>query len=141
MTLLCKACGEEKGSSSFSAHSGCVSGYDTSRCKSCKKSAYDWAQVPIERRIYNRIKTRAKHKGIEFNLSLEDIVLPSECPVFRVPFDYGHPDWTYSVDRIAPDKGYTKGNILIVSNKANRIKSDATPEELRIVAEFYCEIV
>ena len=34
-------------------------------------------------------------------------------------------------------KGYTKNNIVIVSNRANRIKSDATVDEIRKVADFY----
>ena len=32
----CKICGEERDSTCFSAHKGCVSGYDTSRCKPCR---------------------------------------------------------------------------------------------------------
>ena len=34
-------------------------------------------------------------------------------------------------------KGYTKNNIVIVSTRANRIKSDATLDEIRKVADFY----
>ena len=34
-------------------------------------------------------------------------------------------------------KGYVKENILVVSMKANRIKTDATVEEIRKVADFY----
>ena len=36
-----------------------------------------------------------------------------------------------------PKKGYVKGNIVIVSNKANRIKTDATVDEIRKVSDFY----
>ena len=42
--------------------------------------------------------------------------------------------WT---DRIDPKKGYVKGNIIVVSMRANRIKTDATVDEIRKVADFY----
>ena len=42
-----------------------------------------------------------------------------------------------SFDRIYPKKAYIKGNIVVVSNKANRIKTDATVDEIRKVADFY----
>lgn len=127
---ICKTCNKEKEAKYFSLHSGCKSGYDISRCKSCKKSAYDWKQIPLEKRIFNRLKGRAKSKGIEFNLELKDIILPEFCPVFKKPFIYGDSDWTYSVDRNDNSKGYVKGNIVIMSNRANRIKGDFTIEEL-----------
>ena len=46
-------------------------------------------------------------------------------------------DLTPSIDRINPKKGYVKENIIVVSMKANRIKTDATVEEIRKVADFY----
>jgi len=137
MILICKTCGYEKDAkSSFSAHAGCKSGYDVSRCKDCKKAAVDWAKVPIERRIYNRIKSRATKKGLDFNLELSDIIIPIYCPVFNKKLIYGDIDWTPSVDRINPSKGYIKGNICIISNKANRTKNDATITELEAIIEY-----
>ena len=41
------------------------------------------------------------------------------------------------IDRIDPKKGYVKGNIIVVSMRANRIKTDATVDEIRKVADFY----
>ena len=57
--------------------------------------------------------------------------------VISIPFVYGDPNWTYSIDRLDNSKGYVRGNILIVSNKANRLKNDATMEDLRTVVDFY----
>lgn len=129
-TLQCKKCGRIKGTKCFSKHKGTVSGYDTSRCLSCKRSEQSWLNTSIEKRILNRLKARAKSKGIPFTLTLEDIVLPEKCPVFDKPFIYGDHYWTYSVDRLNPDKGYTKDNIAIISNKANMMKSTASKEEI-----------
>ena len=42
-----------------------------------------------------------------------------------------------SLDRLIPKLGYVKGNIVIVSTRANTIKRDATPEELMKIAKFY----
>lgn len=68
---------------------------------------------------------------------LDDLIIPDKCPVFNKPFIYGDHDWTYSIDRLDNDKGYIRGNILIVSNKANRLKNNATMADLRAVVDFY----
>ena len=64
------------------------------------------------------------------------------CPALGVKMEiaklYAN-DINYSpfFDRIDPKNGYTKNNIVIVSNKANRIKSDANVDDIRKVAAFY----
>lgn len=136
-SLLCKTCNKHRPESDFSKHKSCVGGFDTSRCKPCKKARADWAKVPLEKRIYNRAKSRAKKMGRDFDISLEDIVIPNRCPVLNVEFVYGDPDWTYSIDRLDNSKGYVKGNIIIVSNRANKLKNNATKEELQNVLDFY----
>lgn len=137
---LCKTCNMEKPFGAFSAHKQCVLGIDTSRCKECKKSfskaANEWATKSIEDKILNRVKTRAKEKGLAFNLELEDIVIPDVCPVFKVPFIYGDHSWTYSLDRIKPELGYVKGNVVIISNKANMMKNTATAEDVRMLYQW-----
>lgn len=45
-----------------------------------------------------------------------------------------------TLDRIRPDLGYVKGNVIVISGRANRIKSDATIEELRDIASFYATL-
>lgn len=46
-----------------------------------------------------------------------------------------------SIDRIIPALGYVKGNVIVVSQRANTIKNNATPEELRRVADFYSNLM
>jgi len=45
-----------------------------------------------------------------------------------------------SLDRIDNTKGYTPDNVVVVSNRANSIKRDATPDELMAVAKFYMQL-
>jgi hypothetical protein len=49
-------------------------------------------------------------------------------------------DASPELDRIVPSLGYVKGNVLVVSRRANRIKTDATVEELQQVASFYAAL-
>ena len=134
--MRCKSCDREKPTDAFSKHSQSKGGYDVSRCKACKKAKQDWSKTPLEKRIYNRTKSRAQKKGIPFELELSDIVLPEVCPVFKKPFIYGDHSWTYSIDRIVPELGYISGNIMIISNKANMMKSAATVDEIRLLYEW-----
>ena len=82
---------------------------------------------------YNRAKQRAKKLGVRFDLKLEDIQIPKFCPVLGIelkPNKEMSGDSSPSVDRIHPERGYVKGNIQIISQRANQIKSDSTIEEL-----------
>lgn len=131
--LKCGCCQKDKPAKDYSKHGGTILGYDTSRCKSCKKSKVDWKKLSIEKKILNRAKGRARDRGLEFNLTIDDIILPTHCPVFGVEFKYGDADWTYSIDRINSRFGYVRGNVQIISNKANRLKNNATVEDIRLL--------
>ena len=93
--------------------------------------------------IWCSAKRRAKKKGFEFNITLDDIPqIPDVCPVLGIPIiinvgEHCPSDNSPSLDRIDSSKGYIKGNIRIISNRANRIKADATAEELRKVLNDY----
>lgn len=138
--LICNNCQKMKQAFHFSEHPGCQNGYDTSACKDCKTAKVSWAKVPIENKIFNRTKARAKAKNIKFDLTLDDIVLPEKCPVFDKPFVYGDPNWTYSIDRNNPELGYIKENVSIISNRANMIKSVATIDEIEKVKNWMSKI-
>lgn len=87
-------------------------------------------------------KARAKKNGLEFNLERGDFEVPAVCPALGIPLFWG--ERTYmaknhnapSLDRLDPSKGYVKGNVRVISNRANFIKTNATAEELRLVAEY-----
>ena len=65
----------------------------------------------------------------------------SKCPALGISMWFSDADGVYpSVDRIDPKKGYIKGNVIWVSYKANRIKNDATVEELKKVTNFYSKL-
>lgn len=85
--------------------------------------------------LIQRAKQRSKQFNLEFNLVPEDIIIPSECPVLKVPLKVGT-RYAASLDRIDPTKGYTKTNIQVISRKANLMKQDASLEELRKFAEW-----
>ena len=119
-----------------------------SRCKVCEKNKANkkYRLNPIPQLIF-AFKKSDKTQKVPFDLTVEDIrdLLKNSgniCPVLGVKMtisELGSGDTNYSpsFDRIYPKKGYVKGNIVIVSNKANRIKTDATVDEIRKVADFY----
>lgn len=87
----------------------------------------------FNRAMFTAAKYRAEQRGIEFNIELEDIVIPEKCPILECPFIYGtseNYDYSPSLDRIDNSKGYIKGNIQVISTKANKMKNSATQEEL-----------
>lgn len=87
--------------------------------------------------ILSRIKSRAKRKGLDFNLETSDLIAPEYCPILGIKLcNSKHNDNWPAVDRVDNSKGYTKGNIKIISYRANRIKSDATIEELKAIVNY-----
>lgn len=65
--------------------------------------------------------------------------LPTKCPIFNVPLmvlkennKMRHPQ-SPSLDRIDPNKGYVKGNVRIISWRANELKGNASLEEIRMI--------
>lgn len=93
-------------------------------------------------RILAAARDRAAKRGIDFSLTLKDIVVPLTCPVLGIPLfvktgTHGGKDNSPSLDRIDNDAGYVPGNVIVVSWRANRLKNNSTPNELRRIADFY----
>lgn len=98
------------------------------------------------KQLLNHLKASAKKRGIFFDLTtadIDDIGIPISCPVLGIPlkFNKGVAEHnSISFDRIDSSKGYTKENIIIVSNRVNQLKSDASLEEMRKIADYYADI-
>lgn len=96
------------------------------------------------RKLLTWARYRAKKKGLEFDLELDDLVIPSHCPLLGIPMKPGQgvpTDYSPTLDRTDPTKGYVKGNVLVISNLANRIKSTATLPQLMRVTAFVQQLV
>lgn len=96
--------------------------------------------VAAIKHLLGKVKRAAKTRGIEFNLSVGDLILPKVCPILGIPLDYESkgvfkPDQA-SVDRIDNNFGYVPGNVQIISLRANILKRDATLQELRQLGEW-----
>ncbi len=93
--------------------------------------------------LYSQLKASAKKRNIVFDLTLcdlNDLTFPITCPILNIPllFNNGRAkDNSYSIDRIDSTKGYTESNIVVISNRANKLKSDASLDELKRLYEFY----
>lgn len=103
--------------------------------KTRREYAKRYRKLYPERRLWSGAKNRSRLKNIDFSIEIEDIIIPSVCPVFGVPMIVGTP-FAPSLDRVDSTKGYIKDNIQVISWKANAMKQDATPEELEKFANW-----
>jgi hypothetical protein len=101
------------------------------------------AKKHLESGMLLRARKRAKEKGLDFNIELSDIIIPEYCPLLNVKLTANERhNYRYnpSLDRIDSSKGYIKGNIQVISNLANVMKNNATPEELIAFAKNILKI-
>lgn len=88
---------------------------------------------------FRRKKENAKKGKWEWEIEFDDIIWHDICPVFGIPISWvnsNRNENSPSLDRIDPTKGYIKGNVELMSWRANRIKNDGTSEEHRQIYEF-----
>jgi len=161
---ICNKCKIEKEENCFNLSSYNKEGLDT-HCKNCrceyKKSRkdidnktrrenrlknkdivnqkqYNYARENPEWYLLTKAKERAKLKGLEFNIEIEDIKIPQFCPILEIELVKGtSKDYqrSPSIDRIDSSKGYIKGNIKVISTLANTMKSSANKELLQIFSK------
>lgn len=158
MEKLCSKCNTKKSLIEYDNAKNTKDG-KYSICKTCKRKDYNqWKlnnrdkikkneenrnirrRLNIKEEMFRRVKNRCKRTKTEFSISIEDIYVPKYCPVFgyilessdkRRPL-YNSP----SLDRIDPTKGYIKGNVQVISHRANSMKTNATKEEMLLFAKW-----
>lgn len=103
-----------------------------------KKAATPEGHITL---LITAAKGRAKRYGREFDITLEDLKpFPAVCPLLGIDLKYGINETgqrndSPSIDRIDSKRGYVRGNVHIISSRANALKSDATADELRRIAD------
>jgi hypothetical protein len=108
-------------------------------CRRHQREAEQKSRVKNFRQYLLRSSRKnAKRIGYKHTLTLADIpAIPEYCPIFpwiklrRKAGKGGAGRITSpSIDRINNDKGYSPDNIRIVSDRANRLRNDASEVEL-----------
>src|SRR5262249_9678472 len=101
-------------------------------------SEYNFSYLEVKTRLVYSARQRAKKSGIEFDISECDFEIPKGCPLRHVPFSVGNgqpTDDSPSLDRKDTRLGYVKGNVWVMSHKANRLKGDFSPSDLKTFCE------
>lgn len=151
-TKVCSKCKIEKSILLFDKDKTRITGISYI-CKECKSnnerkrrgnpeyniSQREYRKNNQESVKYSLIKSRAKIDDIEFSIDKSDIVIPDICPILGIPLFYSNGSNSHnspSLDRIDNAKGYVKGNVCVISRRANAIKNNGTLEEHEKVIEY-----
>jgi hypothetical protein len=102
-----------------------------------------YAKEHPEWKMVQREKQRAKKKGVPFDLSSKDIIIPEVCPILgiRLRANTGEKtEYSPSIDEIIPGVGYVLGNVAVISDRADTIKNDGTADEHEKIANWMNQI-
>jgi hypothetical protein len=96
-------------------------------------------QKSIKLQLYRAAQARAKKQNVPFSITVDDIIIPELCPVLNIPLypsSSQATDNSPSLDKIVPELGYVPHNIAVISQRANRLKSNASCEELKKLLDY-----
>ena len=92
---------------------------------------------------FRRLRMRARRQGLPFNLDADYLssIWTGQCAIFGIPLCLPYStdrqvDNKATIDKVIPEKGYVKGNVHWVSNRANIIKSYGTISEHKQIVEY-----
>jgi len=104
-----------------------------------QKANRKWIEENYEWVLFTNARRRAKRINVPFDLESTDIRIPERCPVLGILIKRGtkaNQDSSPTIDRLVPEKGYVQGNVEVISSLANRIKTNATREQIEKVVEW-----
>lgn len=90
-----------------------------------------------EYKMWEQAKYRAGRAGLDFDIEPSDIIIPQFCPLLGIQLTVlgdKRADGKPSLDRIDNSKGYVKGNVAVVSYRANILKRDIKLVEAEALA-------
>lgn len=91
-----------------------------------------WRRTNYTRVMLVTARKRALRDGVPFSICEADVDIPLRCPVLGRKLQKegarGGP-WSPTLDKFIPKRGYVKGNISVISHRANRLKSDGSLKE------------
>lgn len=150
--MKCTSCGEFYPPGMFEKNSR----FTRRQCNSChNKQTVVRRYSTKERRIrahLNRIKHASTEKSTPFNLDYDYIkgllkyqgnkCFYSDHPiVFYAHGETPSRGMSPSIDKIVPGNGYVKGNVVWCLDRYNRMKNDATLEEMKLYMPMWYERV
>jgi len=86
--------------------------------------------------MLSHARSRAKRYGVPFSITKDDLLVPDLCPLLAIPLQVSNKHLSPNsptIDRLITDKGYVKGNVMIISAKANTAKSNLSLQELELL--------
>lgn len=101
-----------------------------------------WSRKSVKSTLLTKARGRANKECLPFNLIKEDITIPDTCPALGIPISVSDGEYgagSPTLDRIIPKNGYVKGNVAVISHRANAIKSDASLAELEAITRYVRE--
>lgn len=89
----------------------------------------------IQYRLWNSSRNNAKRFNRLHTIQPHDIPLPTVCVYLGIELSYDmmnrrDTDNKATIDRIDSSRGYTPDNIQVISHLANRMKTNATPQQM-----------
>lgn len=93
--------------------------------------------------FFRRKKQNCKKTKWGWDIAYQDLEFPKHCPVLGLELDWfaeTRSENSPSIDRIDSTKGYVKGNVAVMSWRANRIKNDGTLEEHQKIVEYLSKL-
>jgi hypothetical protein len=139
---FCTGCKSAKSIALFSRNRAMKDGY-ANWCKSCLQGLQGRPAYAARRKekrqrdplaeLVLMARHRAKKSGLAFDLVPQDLVMPEICPVLGIPIVCGGAKLTANsptLDRINPALGYVQGNCIVISWRANKLKSDCDDPEI-----------